>query len=68
MAAGPPSTLQLIGMGSTLAGLVAGGMLLGWFIDSQVGTFPIFALIGLLVGMFSAAFQGYSMFRKFTRD
>ncbi|MGH3621149.1 MAG: AtpZ/AtpI family protein [Sciscionella sp.] len=43
-------------------------MLLGWFIDSRAGTFPIFALVGLLVGMAAAGYHMYSMFRKFTKD
>ena len=63
-----PSPLELVGIGSAIAGLVAGGMLLGWFIDSRAGTFPIFALVGLLVGMAAAGYHMYSMFRKFTKD
>lgn len=64
----PPSALQLIGIGSTIAGLVAGGLVLGWLIDRQVNTFPTFALVGLVVGMMAAGHHLYSMFRKFTKQ
>lgn len=64
----PPGIAKLIGIGSTIAALVAGGLLLGWFIDNQVGTFPILTLVGLVVGMTSAGIQLYITFRKFTQD
>lgn len=60
--------MQLIGIGTTIAVLVAGGMAFGWLIDDLVGTFPIFTLVGLVVGMTAAGWQLYSMFRKFTQD
>jgi len=61
----PPSIRELLGVGSAIAGLAAGGMLLGWFIDSQAGTLPIFALVGLAVGITAACFYAYSKFRRF---
>jgi F0F1-type ATP synthase assembly protein I len=61
----PPSIRELLGVGSAIAGLVAGGMLLGWFIDSQAGTLPIFALVGLAAGITAACFYAYSKFRRF---
>lgn len=64
----PPSPLQLIGIGSTIAALVAGGMIIGWLIDEQADTFPIFTLVGLAIGMTAAGHQLYSMFRKFTQN
>jgi F0F1-type ATP synthase assembly protein I len=61
----PPSIRELLGVGSAIAGLVAGGMLLGWFIDSQAGTLPVFALVGLAAGITAACFYAYSKFRRF---
>jgi F0F1-type ATP synthase assembly protein I len=43
-------------------------MLLGWFIDSQAGTLPIFALVGLAAGITSACFYAYFKFRRFMKD
>lgn len=48
--------------------LVAGGMLLGWFIDSRAGTLPLFALVGLAVGITTACFYAYAKFRNFMKD
>jgi F0F1-type ATP synthase assembly protein I len=61
----PPSIRELLGVGSAIAGLVAGGMLLGWFIDSRAGTLPVFALVGLAVGIATACYYAYSKFRRF---
>lgn len=61
----PASPRELIGVGTGIAGLIAGGMLLGWFIDTRAGTLPVFAFVGLAVGIAAACFYGYIKFRKF---
>jgi F0F1-type ATP synthase assembly protein I len=64
----PPSPRELLGVGSAIAVLVAGGMLLGWFIDSKTGTLPIFALVGLAAGITAACLYAYFKFRRFMRN
>lgn len=64
----PASPRELIGVGSAIAVLVAGGMLLGWFIDSRAGTLPLFAFVGLAVGITTACFYAYAKFRNFMKD
>jgi len=61
----PPGLWRLVGMGTTMAILVAGGLLLGLFVDSRVHTTPAFTLVGLAVGIVATCFYGYKMFRRF---
>lgn len=64
----PPSPRELVGVGSAIAGLIAGGMLLGWFVDSRADTLPVFVLLGLAAGMIAAGYYAYVKFRNFMRD
>jgi F0F1-type ATP synthase assembly protein I len=64
----PASPRELIGVGSAIAGLIAGGMLLGWFVDSRADTLPVFVLVGLAVGLVAACYYAYVKFRNFMRD
>ncbi|HEX3784460.1 MAG TPA: AtpZ/AtpI family protein [Pseudonocardiaceae bacterium] len=61
----PPSVWRLVGVGSTMAVLVAGGMLLGWFIDSRAHTVPVFTLTGLALGIVATCWYGYLKFRRY---
>jgi F0F1-type ATP synthase assembly protein I len=64
----PPRPRELAAVGSAMALLVAGGMLLGWFIDSKANTLPVFVLIGLAVGIVTACVYAYFKFRRFMRN
>jgi F0F1-type ATP synthase assembly protein I len=64
----PASPRELIGIGSAIAGLIAGGLLLGWFIDTRVDTSPILTLVGLAIGMASASYYLYVKFRSVSKD
>lgn len=64
----PASPRELIGIGSAIAGLIAGGMLLGWFIDTRADTSPVLTLVGLMVGIGTACFYAYVKFRSFLKD
>jgi F0F1-type ATP synthase assembly protein I len=64
----PASPRELLGVGSAIAALIAGGMLLGWFIDSQADTLPIFSLVGVVAGITAACFYGYFKFRSFMKN
>lgn len=54
----------LLGLGSTAMVLVVGGMALGWFVDSRLGSFPLVALIGLALGIIGACLYTYRQFRR----
>jgi F0F1-type ATP synthase assembly protein I len=55
----------LLGLGTTLASCLVGPTLLGWLIDHLAGTFPVFILIGLALGIVAAARLAYTEMRKF---
>ena len=46
---------DLIGLGGVLVGAVVGGMVIGLLVDQAVGTEPLFALLGIFVGIAAAA-------------
>jgi F0F1-type ATP synthase assembly protein I len=57
-----------VAVGSAIAGLIAGGTVLGWFVDSRAGTSPVFVLLGLALGMVAASSYAYVKFRSFMKD
>jgi F0F1-type ATP synthase assembly protein I len=52
-------------LGTTLAGCLIGPTLLGWLVDHFAGTFPIFLLIGLVLGIVAVARVAYTEMKKF---
>lgn len=62
---GQPSPWQLARVGTTMAVLVAGGLLIGLFVDSHVHTSPVFTLSGLALGIVATCWYGYVRFRRF---
>jgi F0F1-type ATP synthase assembly protein I len=61
----PPGIWRLVGVGTAMAILVAGGMLLGLFIDSRAHLVPVFTMVGLVVGIAAACYYAYAKFRRF---
>ena len=61
----PPSLWTLIGVGSGVAASVAGGLVLGFFVDKREETLPVFTFVGLAVGITFACLYAYAKFRKF---
>jgi F0F1-type ATP synthase assembly protein I len=55
----------LLGLGTTLAGCLVGPTGLGWLIDHLAGTFPVFLLIGLVLGIAATARVAYTEMSKF---
>ena len=50
-----------LGLGTTLAASVLLGLGAGYWLDSKLGTRPIFFLVGAVLGMAAAALQFYRM-------
>jgi hypothetical protein len=55
-------------MGVVSALLVIISLGVGWFIDSQLHSLPVFTLIGLALGVVLAGRYTFRAFRKFFRD
>lgn len=52
-------------IGLILLVTVLAGVLGGYWIDQQLGTLPIFVLIGLLIGLATGALAMYRMISRF---
>lgn len=59
---------SMLNMGLTAAGVVAAGIGLGWLVDAFAGTFPIFVLVGVLVGVAGATAYMISKFRTYLKN
>jgi F0F1-type ATP synthase assembly protein I len=46
---------DLLGLGGLLAGAVVAGTVLGLVVDAQAGTSPVFAVVGVFLGIASGA-------------
>lgn len=54
--------LRLVGVGFYIGGSIALGIWLGFMVDRRLETrFPIFLLLGLLLGLFVAGYGVYQM-------
>lgn len=60
-----PSWNQLLGLGTSIAGLVIVWTGLGWFADSRFHTSPRLVLAGVALGIVSAVVYAYVQFRKY---
>lgn len=53
--------LRLTGIGFYIAGCIILGVVLGVWLDSKLNTGPLFILLGLAFGLFTAFFGTYRM-------
>jgi F0F1-type ATP synthase assembly protein I len=63
-----PGWSTLLGMGFVTAMMFAAGLTLGWFADNLMHTFPIFALVGLALGIAAGIYYTVVQFRSFLKD
>jgi F0F1-type ATP synthase assembly protein I len=61
-----PELGDLLSMGLTLALCVVAGFGLGWLVDLGTGTFPAFAMVGLLLGVVLASLYVYRQFKRYS--
>ncbi|MGH3423313.1 MAG: AtpZ/AtpI family protein [Nocardioidaceae bacterium] len=63
----PLGVRDLVGLGGLIVACVVVGLGLGWFADEQLGTTPVFILLGLAVGIVAAAVGSWFRVRPFLR-
>ena len=59
---------QLVALGWYIAVTLVGGILLGSWVDQQLGTAPTFLLLGLALGLLAAGFGVFQMLRDVVRN
>jgi F0F1-type ATP synthase assembly protein I len=59
---------QLLGLGSYLAVCIAGGPIVGFYIDRWLDTRPVFTLVGLILGLLVAFVGSYRMITETMQD
>lgn len=67
MAAESPGISTLLGMGAVIAAVLVVGMALGWLVDTVADTSPIFALVGLALGIVGAIAYTVRQFRQYLK-
>ena len=63
-----PGWSTLLGLGAVTALLLILGLGLGWLVDRALHTFPIFAFVGLALGIAWGVRYTYVEFRKSFKD
>lgn len=56
---------SLLGMGISTAAIIAVGFVVGWLVDTALGTSPAFLLVGLAVGIVGAVAYIVVKFRQY---
>jgi len=59
---------KLMGVGWYVAFCLGAGLGGGWLIDNQLGTFPVFALVLLTLGLFVAFYGIWRMIRPLVKQ
>jgi F0F1-type ATP synthase assembly protein I len=62
---GQPTWSSLLGIGIACAVMMSVGLGLGWLVDDQLNTMPIFVLTGLVLGLAGAGTYLVVQFRKY---
>lgn len=54
-------------LGFTMLGCILGGFGLGFLLDKHLGTFPVFLILFLLVGIAAGFWRAYALIMRVTR-
>lgn len=59
---------DLLGLGGLVAACVVAGLLVGWLVDTWLGTLPVFILVGTAVGVAAATIGVWFRVRPYLRQ
>jgi F0F1-type ATP synthase assembly protein I len=62
------AALRILGMGWYVAIAIILGVLGGLWLDTKLGTKPLFTVIGLIIGILAAIYGVYEMFLPFIKN
>jgi F0F1-type ATP synthase assembly protein I len=54
-----------VGMALSIPWMIGVPAFLGWYIDKRAGSWPLWFLIGLFLGLLSTAFSIYKLLKRF---
>jgi F0F1-type ATP synthase assembly protein I len=54
-----------VGMALSIPWMIGVPAFLGWYIDKRAGSWPLWFLIGLFLGLISTAFSIYKLLKRF---
>ena len=59
--------IQMTALGLEFSATVIGGMVVGWWLDDQLGTKPLFLLLGIFGGLATSMIRVVQLARQFER-
>lgn len=62
-----PGVSTLLGIGCVAAGGFVAGLVLGWWLDGLLHTFPIFVLVGIALGIAGGIYYSVVQIRPFLK-
>ena len=57
--------MTTVGMALSIPWMIGVPAFLGWYIDRRAGSWPLWFLIGLFLGLLSTGFSIYKLLRRF---
>ena len=57
--------MTTVGMALSIPWMIGVPAFLGWYIDKRAGSWPLWFLVGLFLGLLSTGFSIYKLLRRF---
>jgi F0F1-type ATP synthase assembly protein I len=58
-------SIATVGMALAIPSMIAVPALVGWYVDKRFDTWPLWFLIGLILGLLSTAIDIYKLLKRF---